>query len=77
MSQYDPRNDPRACDLSRGDIQCSWILPMNDGHLCCALKAHHAGEHRTGYLENSSHAEEFWMDGQAEHEPERKEGRQL
>ena len=38
------------CDVSRGDIQCRWILPNSEGHLCCAYKEGHEGEHHTCYV---------------------------
>ena len=43
-----------VCDVSRGDTQCPYVLPIGDGsYLCCTWKAGHPESlrHETSYDE--------------------------
>lgn len=36
-------------DVSVGHLQCTFMVPRDDGKLCCALRSGHPGMHCHGY----------------------------
>ncbi len=40
--------EAKQCDMSKGDVQCPWVLPyFGGGHLNCTLVEGHEGGHLT------------------------------
>lgn len=47
------------CDVSDGDTQCPYILPRDEGYLCCRYILGHEGRHRTSYEIDFSDPEDW------------------
>ena len=60
-SHYDPKKDPRVCDLTKGDTQCDFIFRRDDGYLNCALKLGHEGDHHTTYVGRDPWPQSDWV----------------
>jgi hypothetical protein len=54
-----------SCDISRGDRPCRWVLPNDDGFLCCTWKEDHPASLPHEIVDNQTEAqvlaqEKYW-----------------
>lgn len=63
MTSKEKQTHPWSCDLSRGDIQCTFVTPHDEGYLNCTWRQGHPDTlpHETCYDEPTPPLNTAWV----------------